>query len=90
MNHPGIYQVGRVRTDGDTIVVSGWGLTTCSAHCTCHRSPTTGQLTIRENQQLGLLGLLQHRACDCCGPWTADELAAVVRDLADVAALETA
>ena len=36
-----------------------------------------------------LLGLVSHReGCDCCEPWTADELTAIVRDLELVAGLD--
>jgi hypothetical protein len=90
MNRPGIYQIGRVDDDGTTLTITGWGLGLCAAACWCHRHPSTGHLTIAENQAAGTLGLASHRPCDCCTPWTADELAAVLRDLADIGTLETA
>lgn len=86
---PSIHQIGRVTDDGHTIVISGWGLALCAAHCTCHRHPLTGQLVIAGDRGTGDLGLARFRPCDCCQPWTADELAAVLKDLADVATLET-
>lgn len=89
-NHPGIYQTGRVHDDGTTVTIAGWGLNLCAAACRCHRHPITGQLTIVEDHTNGTLGLLQHHQCPCCQPWTAAELAGIVRDLAYLGALETA
>lgn len=83
---PGIYKLGRVHDDGHTVTVSGWGLSLCAAGCDCHRS-ANGQLTIAATND-GTLGLTSHRVCDCCSPWTVDELAAVLRDVVDVGALE--
>jgi len=87
---PSVFQVGRVWNDGTTIVVSGWGLGLCASACACHRHPSAGTLTIVEDQSRGLIGLASHRheGCDCCEPWTADELASVVRDLDMVAYLD--
>jgi hypothetical protein len=87
---PSVFQVGKVRDDGRTVVISGWGLGLCAAACTCHRHPSAGHLAIAEDQARGLLGLVSHRSggCDCCEPWTADELTAVVRDLELVASLD--
>jgi hypothetical protein len=84
--HPGIYQVGVVAHHGDTTTISGWGLCPCSSRCTCHVP-----LAIHQNQAAaGLLGLAKNTDCDCCVPWTADELEAVMRDMVDLATLETA
>ncbi|NEK59581.1 hypothetical protein GCU56_17120 [Geodermatophilus sabuli] len=87
---PSVFQVGQIWDDGDIVIVSGWGLGLCVAACACHRHPSTGSLAIAEDQAQGLLGLVSHRdgGCDCCEPWTADELSAVVRDLEMVTHLE--
>jgi hypothetical protein len=87
---PSVFQIGRVWDDGNTVVVSGWGLGLCVAACTCHRHPASGTLAIAEDQAAGLLGLVSHRegGCGCCEPWTADELTAIVRDLQLVAGLD--
>jgi hypothetical protein len=87
---PGIFQIGRVRHMADgTTIVTGWGLSQCATGCLCHWHPVTGQLTIAEDQRDGLLGLVRYRPCDCCSPWTADELEAVLRDLAVTEAIRT-
>ena len=87
---PSVFQIGRVWDDGNTVVVSGWGLGLCVAACGCHRHPAAGTLAIAEDQAAGLLGLVSHRegGCDCCEPWTAGELTAIVRDLQLVAGLD--
>jgi hypothetical protein len=85
VNHPSIFQVGKVDDDGTTVVIHGWGLGLCAAGCHCHRHPTGGFLAIADDWINGTVGLVSWRdGCDCCSPWTADELAAVVRDLADI------
>ncbi|RBY81611.1 hypothetical protein DQ238_06125 [Geodermatophilus sp. TF02-6] len=86
---PSIFQVGQVREDGNAVVVSGWGLGPCASGCVCHRDPATGSLALAEDQAEGLLGLVTHRdGCDCCQPWTAAELGAVVRDLERLSGLD--
>jgi hypothetical protein len=87
---PSVFQIGEVWDDGDSVVVSGWGLGPCVSGCPCHRHPSAGHLAIAEDHDRGLLGLVSFRSggCDCCEPWTADELTAVVRDLEMVASLE--
>ncbi len=87
---PSVFQVGTILDDGNTVVVAGWGLGLCITACACHRHPSTGSLAIAEDQAEGLMGLTSYRdgGCDCCEPWTADELATVVRDLEMVAALD--
>ncbi len=87
---PSVFQVGKVWDDGRTVVVSGWGLGLCARACVCHRHPSAGTLAIDEDQAGGRLGLVSFRedGCDCCEPWTADELAAVVRDLQRVSGLD--
>ena len=87
---PSVFQIGRVWSDGYAVVVSGWGLGPCITACACHRHPSAGNLAIAEDQDQGLIGLVSHRdgGCDCCEPWTADELTAVVRDLEMVAHLD--
>ena len=87
---PSVFQVGKVSDDSRTVLISGWGLGLCASACACHRHPSTGHLAIAEDQAAGRLGLVSFHsgACDCCEPWTADELAAVLRDFEIVAALE--
>ena len=87
---PSVFQIGKVRDDGRTVVISGWGLGLCAAACACHRHPAAGHLAIAEDQRAGNLGRVSYRedGCDCCEPWTADELAAVLRDFSAVGALE--
>ncbi len=86
---PSVFQIGKVRDDGQTVVISGWGLGLCAAACACHRHPSAGSLAIAEDQAGGRLGLASYRAdgCDCCEPWTAEELAAVLRDFRTVTSL---
>src|SRR3954447_11557969 len=57
--------------------------------CPCHRHPDSGHLAIDEDQTRGRLGLVSPAAggCHCCEPWTAYELADVLRDLAHIEAL---
>jgi hypothetical protein len=79
---PSVFQVGKVRDDGRTVVISGWGLGLCAQGCACHRHPAAGSLSIEEDQAGGRLGLASYaEGCDCCEPWTAEELAAILRDL---------
>ena len=87
---PSVFQVGKIRDDGRTVVISGWGLGLCAAACSCHRHPSAGHLAIAEDQDGGSLGLVsfQESGCNCCEPWTADELAAILRDLDTVASLQ--
>jgi hypothetical protein len=87
---PSVFQVGSIADDGRIVTISGWGLGLCLAGCTCHRHPVAGTLAIEEDQAGGTLGLVSYRegGCDCCEPWTARELSAVVRDLATVQALD--
>src|SRR4051812_29373451 len=87
---PSVFQVGKVRDDGRTVVISGWGLGLCASGCACHRHPSAGHLAIAEDQAGGRLGLASFRegGCDCCEPWTADELSAILRDFEAVASLE--
>ena len=88
---PSVFQVGKVRDDGRTVVISGWGLGLCAAACTCHRHPSAGHLAIAEDQAGGKLGLVSYRedGCDCCEPWTAEELSAILRDFSSLAALDS-
>jgi hypothetical protein len=87
---PSVFQIGQIWDDGNSVVVSGWGLGLCAYGCPCHRHPSAGSLAIAEDQAEGLLGLVSFRdgGCDCCEPWTADELIAIVRDLEAVAGIE--
>jgi hypothetical protein len=88
---PSVFQVGKVRDDGRTVVISGWGLGLCATACTCHRHPSAGHLAIAEDQAGGMLGLVSFRegGCDCCEPWTAEELAAILRDFSSLSALDS-
>lgn len=85
---PGIYQVGSVVDTGTHMIVRGWGLTLYAAACPCHRHPQGGGLVFVEDRIAGTFGLRSFRPCTCCEPWTAEELAAIISDLADVAWLE--
>jgi hypothetical protein len=86
---PSVFQVGKIRDDGRTVVISGWGLGLCAAGCSCHRHPSAGHLAIAEDQAAGRLGLATFdESCTCCEPWTADELAAILRDLETVTGLQ--
>ena len=88
---PSVFQVGRVWDDGTAVVVSGWGLGLCVSACACHRHPSAGTLAIAEDQAEGLIGLVSYRegGCDCCEPWTAEELSAILRDFSSLAALDS-
>jgi|1185.fasta_scaffold658355_1 hypothetical protein len=87
---PSVFQIGKVRDDGNTVVISGWGLGLCAEACPCHRHPSAGHLAIAEDQRAGQLGLVSFRdgGCDCCEPWTADELLAVLRDFELLSSLD--
>lgn len=81
MRRPSIFQVGEVRDDGTSVLITGWGLGLCLAACVCHRD-ATGQLRILEDQSGGTLGLSSWApGCTCCEPWQAHELAAILADL---------
>lgn len=83
---PSIFQVGKVRDDGHTVAITGWGVGLCAAGCHCHRHPTGGQLAMDEDQTAGTLGLRCFRVggCDCCRPWEAHELMDFIAALNDV------
>lgn len=87
---PGITVVGVVADDGETVTISGWGLTWCAPRCRCHMHPVTGQLLVAHSLT-GSLGLCTFRTdgqrCDCCSPWTVDELTDIRAFLDQVAAL---
>lgn len=87
---PAITTIGQVVDDGTTVTVSNWRLGLCLARCRCHMHPVTGQLVLARDDA-GSLGLATFRTdgrrCDCCQPWTADELSALHGFLAKVAAL---
>jgi len=87
---PSIFQLGAVEGAGAGTLVSGWGLGMCAGRCACHRDPADGQLRISEDRVAGTLGLhcFAPAGCRCCRPWTTEELRAVLRDVAAVAALE--
>ena len=87
---PSVFQIGKIRDDGRTVVISGWGLGLCASACTCHRHPVAGHLAIAEDQTGGTLGLVSfcEDGCDCCEPWTADELSSVLRDFEILTALD--
>ena len=50
---PSVFQVGKIRDDGRTVVISGWGLGLCAQGCACHRHPSAGHLAIEEDQAGG-------------------------------------
>jgi hypothetical protein len=88
---PSIFQLGTVHENGSAVIVSGWGVGLCAAQCRCHRSPYNGQLALAEDHAGGSLGLRSFApegACDCCEPWTSAELAAILRDVAALGALQ--
>lgn len=94
VQHPSIFRVGLVHDDGKTVTLTGWGVGLCPSICRCHRDPLTGRLTLYQDQRggrIGLLGLIHYDPpdCDCCSPWTHDELAAVLRGLAALKELDT-
>lgn len=87
MNRPRIVNVGAVTEDleSEEIRIHGWGLGPCAANCACHRHPETNQLSLLEDAVNGRLGLTTYRDdCECCEPWTVEELAAVVSDLRSI------
>jgi hypothetical protein len=89
---PSIFQLGKVHENGTSVIVSGWGLGMCAPTCRCHRNPADGQLALAEDQAGGSLGLrsfTEDGVCDCCEPWTSAELAAILRDVALVEALDS-
>ena len=59
---PSVFQIGKIRDDGRTVVISGWGLGLCASACTCHRHPVAGHLAIAEDQTGGTLGLVRNAA----------------------------
>jgi hypothetical protein len=88
---PSIFQLGQIHENGGSVIVSGWGLGMCATSCRCHRNPADGQLALAEDPAGGSLGLRSYAMgghCDCCEPWTSAELAAILRDVAVVEALE--
>ena len=83
----------KVHESGPSVIVSGWGLGMCASSCECHRNPEDGQLALAEDQAGGRLGLRSFTVtaeCDCCEAWTSAELAAILRDVAAVEALDSA
>ena len=88
---PSIFQLGKVHDNGPSVIVSGWGLGMCATNCRCHRNPEDGQLALDEDQAAGRLGLVsftESGSCDCCEAWTSAELAAILRDVAVVEAID--
>src|SRR4051812_4783566 len=87
---PSVFQVGKVRDDGRTVVISGWGLGLCAQGCACHRHPSAGHLAIAEDQAGGRPGLASYSdgGCDCCEAWTPEGVAAVLRGLDAVTSLQ--
>jgi hypothetical protein len=89
---PSIFQIGKVHEHGGSVTVSGWGLGMCAPSCPCHRNPADGQLALAEDQTGGSVGLRSFTddgSCDCCEPWTAAELGAILRDVAILDSLES-
>jgi hypothetical protein len=91
VRRPSITKVGTVEHGEDGVLIHGWTLGFCASGCDCHRHPKNGQLYLRNGLD-GSLGLICFRidGCSCCAPWQPDELAAIVRDLTDIAALTEA
>jgi hypothetical protein len=90
VTHPAILQVGEVIDDGRTVLIRRWMLGRCASQCRCHQHPANGQLYIAENPMAATLGLRSFApgGCDCCQPWTAEELATIVRDLKNLDQME--
>jgi hypothetical protein len=89
-HRPGVYRIGKVTHSGTTTIIAGWGLALCARQCQCHQHPDTGSIVIMADDALGLLGLISFDShCRCCAPWTADELEAMVRDLAELEQMPT-
>lgn len=89
---PSIFQIGKVIDDGAVVRITGWGLGLCPPRCGCHCDPRNGGLEISQSDT-GQLGLRQFlttgEVCDCCEPWTANELAGTLRDLEALETLTT-
>jgi hypothetical protein len=82
---PGIGEIGKVRDNGTTATAYGWGIGQCAARCTCHRD-LDGRLKLYEGRD-GSLGLVSYRAdCDCCQPWSVEELRSIIAELAQIQA----
>lgn len=88
MSRPAIFQIGVVHPDGGLGYPAHWILGSCAWRCGCHNHPDTGQLTIDQDDELGLLGLRKHWVCTCCESWPFEDLAKIVRDLAGSDQLE--
>lgn len=80
---PGIFQIGEVIVDEETVQVRGWGLCLCFAQCRCHFHPASGSLYVFEDDDRGLLGLQSFApgGCNCCAPWSTEELHDVLATL---------
>jgi hypothetical protein len=84
-----ITRVGTVKRLGSITAVTGWTLGLCLRGCDCHRDPHTSGLTIRQGAN-GQISLAKYRVCDCCEPWTWQELQGFLTDLAAIQKLPTA
>src|SRR3954452_6635623 len=87
---PALERIDHVHDIGNGyLFVTGWDLGSCVTGCPCHRHPDSGQLAIDQDQTRGRLRLVSPAAggCHCCEPWTAYELADVLRDLVHIEAL---
>lgn len=89
---PAITKVGQLLWNPDgTTTITGWGLNSCASRCRCHRHPQTGKLELLPDNTSDALGLVSHLpGCTCCSPWSPAELAQIIADLADIAALQHA
>ena len=87
---PSVFQVGKVRDDGHTVVISGWGLGLCAgrAPATGTRPPATSRSTRTRPVAGSAWSAIADGGCDCCEAWTADELSAILRDFQTIAGLE--
>ena len=91
---PGIYQVGYVREHADgALYVTGWGIGLCAEQCPCHidRDEDGPRLVLLQDQENGLLGLVSFadEGCDCCEPWSTEELVAVLDSFRQIKQMET-
>lgn len=90
---PSIGIIGTATHVGGHLVVNGWTLGLCATRCPCHMHPLNGSLVLTQDQHRQYLGLASFplhnpRPCTCCSPWTVDELVQILRDLADIEALQ--
>jgi hypothetical protein len=85
----GITTVGTITHRGSIITIAGWTLIRCLRGCNCHQHPQTRTISLKQGAS-GQVGLAKYRVCDCCEPWTWQELEGFLTDLAAIEELPTA